>query len=221
MNTLNQLIYNIRTLIRDNKSDDLKFTDRNIEFWIKYIRTKLIRQDIQKGRSFSDNIVEYLPNIPLISVDKAEDNNITIGSNIIRTGVQLPKPISGNQQDMIISVSGLDRTYPISIMPKVQAIRNKYNKYGNKLPVAFYDNKYIYILGCNILLENITVAGIFEDPREVYNFNNPNGIYNPDLEEYPMEGHMIDMMNSIIKRNELDLYFQIPEDKVNDAQTNI
>src|SRR5690606_933743 len=99
--TLNKLIYNIRGLIRDNRADDLKFSDRQIEFWIKYLRTKLIRQDLNKGRSVSDNITEYLPKVDIISVDKAEDTGINIGSNIFRSSNPLPKPISTADKDMI------------------------------------------------------------------------------------------------------------------------
>lgn len=220
-NSLRHIIYNIRTLIKDRHSDDLKFTDRNIAYWIKYLRVKLIRQDYEKGRDPSDNITQSI-SVDVESVDTGSSISQTTGEFQIKSKTKLPKFISTYHRDLMLTVgSAIDESFNIIIQSKAKAIRNCKTKYGKKFPVAYLDNGYLYIIGCNFYIENVVVSGVFEDPEEVEKFNNPD--YNEDDfydKDYPLEGHMIDMINNIIKTNELNLYFQLPEDKVNDAQTN-
>lgn len=221
MNSLKHLIYNIRTLIKDVHSDDIKFTDRNIAYWIKYLRVKLIRQDFEKNRSISDNIIQEI-SVDLESVDKGQTKGVETGEFEIKSKTKLPKFISTYNKDLLLNISSyIDDEFVLIVQPKSVAIRNHNNKYGKKFPVAYLDNGYLYIKGCNFYIENILITGVFEDPMEAAKFNNPDitedDFYNMD---YPLEDHMIDMINSIIKSNELNLYFQLPEDKVNDAQNN-
>lgn len=224
--TLKELIYNIRTIIKDNHSDDIKFTDRNIAFWIKYLRTKLIRQDFDKGRQVSDVITQEL-NLNLELVDSAKNKGVEVGNLTLKSTTKIPVPISSNtgKGDLITSVIGNANTDDVILVyqSKNKAIRNRHNKYGKQFPVAYLDQGYIYVIGCNYYIENLRLYGVFEDPEDVYKFNNPNS--NIDYEsyldqEYPLEQHMIDMINSLIKSNELNLYFQLSEDKVNDSQNN-
>lgn len=220
-NSLKHIIYNIRTLIKDVHSDDLKFTDRNIAYWIKYLRSKLIRQDYEKNRSVSDNVIQEL-SVELELIDSGNSIGLETGDYIIKSKSKLPKFISTYKKDLLLNISSqIDDTFVVTIQPKSKSIRNKYNKYGKKYPTAYLENGYLYLKGCNFYIENILITGVFEDPLEVESINNPS-LSEDDLYDldYPIEGHMIDMINSIIKSNELNLYFQIPEDKVNDAQTN-
>lgn len=220
-NSLKHIIYNIRTLIKDRHSDDLQFTDRNIAYWIKYLRAKLIRQDYDRRRSISDNIIQELP-VELNIIDSGSGIGLETGDFIIKSTTKLPSFVSSHNKDLLLDISSeIDDEFVITIQPKSKAIRNKYNKYGSRYPVAYLDNGYLFIKGCNFYIENVLVTGVFNDPLEVESIKNPelteDQLY--DL-EYPIEDNMIDMINSIIKSNELNLFFQIPEDKVNDAQTN-
>ena len=52
MSTINQIIYNLRGLIKDSGSDDLKFTDRQLEYIINYVRAKLVAQEIDRGNLY-------------------------------------------------------------------------------------------------------------------------------------------------------------------------
>lgn len=221
MNSLKHLIYNIRTLIKDRHSDDIKFTDRNIAYWIKYLRVKLIRQDFDRNRSVSDNIIQEI-SVDLESIDKGQTKGIELDDFEIKSKQKLPKFISTQNKDLLLNISSsIDDEFVITIQPKSVATKNQNNKYGKKFPVAYLDNGYLYIKGCNFYIENVLITGVFEDPESATKFNNPNITENEFYEmDYPLENHMIDMINSIIKSNELNLYFQIPEDKVNDAQNN-
>lgn len=221
MNSLKHIIYNIRSLIKDRHSDDLQFTDRNIAYWVKYLRAKLIRQDIDKGRDISDSIKQEI-SVDFSSVDKGADIGLATGEFEIKSSTKLPKFLSSHNRDLLLNItSPIDPSFNVTIQPKAKAIRNCNNKYGKKFPVAYLDNGYLYILGCNFYVENLDIKGVFEDPEEAAKFNDPS-LSGDDFyeEDYPIEAHMIDMINNIIKSNELNLYFQVPTDKVNDAQTS-
>lgn len=220
-NTLRHIVYNIRTLIKDRHSDDLQFTDRNIAYWVKYLRAKLIRQGIDRGNSISDNITQEIP-VDFESIDTGSSSGVETGNREIKSSTKIPKFISSKNKDLLtVITSPVDDSFIVTIQPKSKAIRNHNNKYGRKYPVAYLDNGYLYIKGCNFYIENLDVTGVFQDPEEAARFNNPELTSDEFMDEdYPIEDHMIDMINSIVKSNELNLYFQIPSDKVNDAQTS-
>lgn len=216
--TLRKLVYNIRTLIKDVHSDDFKFTDRNIAFWIGYERAKIIKQEADKSRAISSNVIQHIV-VDVNVVDKGDRVGTKIDEGESRT-VELPTFVNSNKGNLIMSVYGLDNNI-ITLQSKSKAIRNKYNKYGKKFPVAYYDDKHIYFISCEMVGSRLSVEGVFEDPLEVLR------IQNPDLTEdelwdldYPIDDNTIDMINSLIKANELNLYFQLNEDKLNNAQNN-
>lgn len=216
--TLKKIIYNIRTLIKDRHSDDLNFTDRNIEFWVLYLRQKLISQSIDKGRPVSESIKQTLNNVTLEQIDSGKDTSLYTDIIQIRSKDKLPKFISTPNGDLILSVYGIDGVTVINLQPKARAIRNKYNKYMKQFPVAYLDKGYIYINGCSSILEHISIEGVFNNPSEVDKFN---GLTDEEIleKEYPIEGRMLDTIHDLIKEKELNLFYQIIDDKVNDAQT--
>lgn len=220
--TINELIYNVRMEIKDFKSDDIKLSDRNIEFLINFLRVKLIRQDVQKQKSTSPNYEQSLGVLELENVDKSEDSDFPTGTNILRSVKEIPTPIDVDGSELITGIYGLDGGNRIDFKPRVQAIKNSWTKYASKRLVAYYSGNRLYIVNCLNELENIIVDGVFENPREVAKFKKKDGepCYNPDVDRYPISGHMIDMMNSLIKRQELDLYFRLIEDKINDGQSD-
>lgn len=222
MLTLNQIIYNLRNLTRDSKSDDLKLTDRQYEFILSYLREKLIVQQLQKGRSISSNIKQDLGVIELEKIDRSEDSIIT-KKYILRSTVQIPQTVELDQKDLLTYVGGLDKQSPIAFKTKSYASRVKDLKYASKEMVAYLSDGYLYISGCsNPNLKYINVEGVFFSPREVFNFKKEDGspCYNPNTDRYPISGRMIDMINDIFKTKELNLILQIPEDLTNDSLAN-
>lgn len=222
MATINEIIYNIRMEIKDNRSDDIKLSDRNIEFLINFLRAKLIRQDVQKHKSISPNYEQSLGVIDLELIDSSEDPDFNTGSYILRSVKEIPTPIDVDGDELITKVSGLDGLSRIDFTSEAQANKRRWLKYASKRITAYYSGGRIYIAGCPTELRYITLEGVFENPREVANFKKKDGepCYDPNKDRYPISAHMIDMLNSLVKRQELDLYFQLIEDKINDGQSN-
>lgn len=218
--TIREIIYNFRGLLKIARPDDLTISDRQLEFQVNYLREKLIVQQLQKGRSISSNIKQDLGQVELIRLDQAE-GNITVGNDIFRTAVKVPQPIELDQKDLFTYIGGLDKESPIPYKTKAVATYNKYNKYASKDPIAYYNNGYIYITNCpNSLLKYINIEGVFSNPRDVHKFKFPNGnpCYNPDVDNYPISGRMIDMLNDLIKK-EMNIFLQVQEDTSNNADT--
>jgi len=219
--TINEIIYNLRNQIKQARPDDLQISDRQLEFICNYLREKLIVQQLQKGRSISSNIKQDLGQVPVTIVDKGEGSNLT-GRYIIRTTNKIPQPIELDQKDAITYVGGLDKQSFISFKTKAHVRYNQYNKYASKSPLAYYSEGYIYITNCpNSLLEYINIEGVFLNPRDVSKFKNADGTtcYNPDVDQYPISGRMIDTINQLIKKQELGEFLQLQEDTSNNADT--
>lgn len=217
--TIRELVYNLKELIKD-RSDDLILTDRHVEFVINYLREKLIVQQLQKGRSISSNIKQDLGEVALQRIDTNTGGLKVTDKTILRTTVTIPQPIELDQMDLITYIGGLDKQSPITYKTKANAKWNKYNKYASKEPLAYYSNGYIYITGCaNPGLKWINIEGVFLNPRDVHNFKNPDGTpcYNPDVDNYPISGRMVDTIMDLIKTKELNLFLQLVEDSTNNA----
>lgn len=217
--TENELVYNIRSQLKIARPDDLNISDRQILFMINYLREKLIVQQLQKNRSISSNIKQDLGQVPIEKVDK-NDGTLVTNKDIFKTVVKVPQPIEADQMDLFTYIGGLDKQSPIPYKTKANAKWNKYNKYASKEPLAYYSNGYIYITDCaNPLLKYINIEGVFLNPREVQKFKFPNGnpCYNPDVDQYPISGRMIDTINQLIKKQELGEFLQLVEDSTNNA----
>lgn len=217
---IKELVYNLRNQLKAVWSDDIKMSDRQIEFMINYIREKLIVQQLQKGRSISSNIKQDLGQVSIQRIDKAATGTILVGRDILRTTVIVPQPIELDQQDLFTYIGGLDKQSSIPYKTKATARWNKYTKYSSKESLAYYSNGYIYITNCsNPSLRYINIEGVFLNPRDVHNFKNPNGTpcYDPDIDNYPLSGRMVDTIMDLIKNKEYNLYLQLPTDETNNA----
>lgn len=220
--TLPQLVYNLRNIIRDNRSDDIKVTDRQLEFIINYYRARLIKQEVDKNRPVSSNIIQDLGKVPLTKMDMSEISGVVTGDNILRTTDEIPKLLELNQKDAIIYIGGLDKVSNIDFVTKAQSKWNRYNKYGSKLPTAYYRNGYIYIINFPKNTKFINIEGIFVDPREVSRYKT-DGImcYDITQDPYPMSEYMISTLTDMVVSKELTVFLQMTPDEVNDASDEI
>lgn len=202
--TLNQIIYNIRNLIKDSRSDDLKLTDRQLEYIINYVRARLIRQDLEKGRSLSDNVLQAL--------------TVSLSGTPLVSNV-LPTPLELHQSDAITYVGGADLTSPIQFTTRAQAGWKQHSKYAAKNDMAFLHEGKLHVLGTRAA-GPVTVVGIWEDPRAVYEYATPGTAYDGN-QEYPISFHMIQPLVELIVTKEINTFTQLKDDYVNDASSEI
>ncbi len=220
--TLPKIIYNLRNLIRDNRSDDIRVTDRQLEFIVNYYRAKLIKQDADKKRPISSNVIQDLGKVALTKMDISELSGIVTGDNILRTTSHIPKLIELNDKDAIMYVGGLDKVSSIDFISKTQSKWNRHSKYGSKLPTSYTRNGYLYVVNFPKNTKFINIEGIFANPREVALYKNAGiSCFNIDLDPYPISEYMISTINDMVLTKELSMLLSIHPDNVNDASEEI
>jgi len=218
--TLNQIIYNVRNIIKDNRSDDIKISDRQLEFILNYYRARIIKQEVDKNRPLSPNVIQDLGSVAVSKFDKSE--SITTGNPILRTTNLIPKVLDLSNTQSLTYVGSLDKTSSFDIVSKVRSRYNKYNKYGKSYSTAYYRNRYVYVEDCPKLLTAINVEGVFENPREAANYiNRDNPTYDFGNDNYPISEYMIPVINDLILSKEINVFIQSIPDNVNDASTEI
>jgi hypothetical protein len=221
--TLNQLTYDLLNKARGGiTSDDDILGYRQVQFWIKNTRALLIRQDIEKGRTISGNILQHIPCLDVIIADTSTcPCQIPTGCSILRTERRIPKPLEINNRDLITRVSSIEiDARPFSFMSLARIPWTGNNKYAKKNPKAFYFDGYIWIINSSPI-EKITVYGVFEDPTELGNYVACDG--NPcysDDDEYPISGWMIPMMQNLIVEKDLKVLLSTMPDMAGDAKAD-
>ncbi len=217
MTTFNQLKYDILRVASGGAiSDDTLISLRQIGFWIINTRAMLIRQDLDKKRSISDNIIQSLGCVPVTWVDAAQCCQLTVGCQILRTVDKIPKPIELSYRDLITRVGpvGVGKV-GYSLIPYARApfVSTKYN-----IPDAFYHDGYVFILN-SPFIEYISVEGVFEDPTEVAKFSTCDGLpcYSDD-DVFPISAHMIEAMKQIIMTTNIKTILSVPVDTTGDAK---
>ncbi len=72
--TLNEISYDLLETVRGTTrlSDDDSLSLELLQYWVINSRAKLIRDDLNKGRSLSENIVQTIPCIDVIEVSASE-----------------------------------------------------------------------------------------------------------------------------------------------------
>lgn len=220
--TLSQLTYDLLNMARGGTiSDDDNIGYRQVQFWIKNTRAMLIRQDIQKGRAISGNIIQKLPCLEVILVDASScPCTIPVGCHILRTKNRIPKPIEVDTKDMIIRVSSIEmNSKPYSFISLSRAPWTGNNKYAKRNPKAFYFDGYIWIINSSPI-ERITVYGIFEDPTELKQYVDCSSTpcYSDD-DPYPISAWMIPMMEKIIMETNFKIILGTTTDNTGNAKS--
>lgn len=224
MTTLRQIVYDLRNILRGGAlvSDDDPISDRQLEFWINAARAQLIRQQLDKGQTLSDNFTQTLPCVEVEQVDSSLDPDLTSGCYIVRTKQQLPKFIEAKEEDMVLRISTPRlgsipySLHPINALPYIE-----YNKFGKKIPKAFFNLGRVWIVNVPFI-EKISVTGVFEDPRELAEFNDCADAPCFSMDSvYPISNQMLD----ILKRLIIDTHFKFVQkplsDNTNNAQNNL
>lgn len=221
MITLNQLVYNLKNLIRGGRlSDDEMISDRQLEFIINYTRAVLIKRDIDKGKKIDDQLIQSLGHVKVKLAHPSECTDLAVGCKILKTEKALPKSIESNYANLITYVGTVSGAKSYQFATEARSRWSKFDKYTSKLPRAFYRGGYVFITE-NKVMTTISIKGVFEDPREVASFIDCNGApcYTVDS-PYPIPAYMIAPLNEMILNKEFRLAALSPTDTTNNARAD-
>lgn len=221
MATLNEIIYILKNEINDY-SNDYKVSNRQFEFMINYLRATLIKRDVDKKKTLSSNVIQNLGPVPTSPHNITDNPNIPAG-NILCTTDTIPHPIETNDKDIFTYIGGLDRRSPYEFTNRSYGLHwSAFNKYTSGLKRSYFRDSKIYVTGDNSLpVDHIWIEGVFEDPRDVYNYmlahKDPACTVAFEEMPYPLSEYMIETMTTMIKKGELDMKFTQPRDNVNNG----
>ena len=211
--TLDEIAYNLLNILRGGRSsNDEHISVNQIKFNIQHYRAMFIRRDYARNGVVSKTLEQDLGCIPLVKVDGSRCCNLPSDCPVFRTNVKMPKPVRFNLQDAFTFIGKPDGTGAI---PKVEPYMVEfllYDKYTSDKPKYYMIDEYIYVYNPNGM-EYINVRGVFEDPREVHNFNTCDGSCYDPQSDYPLPADMLSAINMGLLQGELQLLSSAPTDK--------
>lgn len=216
MATQRELIYTVKSILRGGLiTDDDKISDRQVAFLIDAARATLLRQQINKGQSLSDNNVQTIKCLAVDSTDTSFDSTIPLGCKVYKTVQQIPKPIEGKNKDLITAIGSSEfGGFTYEFVPYTRVPYMTYTRF--KRPFATLFNNFIYIIDAPYT-EHISVTGIFEQPNDIINYDDCAGNACFDWDStYPMSSHLVDPAIKMVVE-ELSLSVKMPQDKTNSS----
>lgn len=225
MPKLKEIVYQMKNLISGGtQSDDVDISDRQLVFIINYYRAKLIRQDMDKGRSLNSNLAQSLGKVSLIESPKNECSEV-LGCKVYRTTNQIPKPVELQLSNAYLYVGGNDGSSPFLQSNYNRIKYDRYSPYTAQLPRWYEVNGYIYIVAPERRgLVNMNIVAVFENPLEANRIRctNLNESCDDELDfEYPISINMLDIINKMVIDSEFKILLGLPEDTTNNSQDKV
>jgi hypothetical protein len=230
MSTLNEIAFDLLTIVRPKISDDSDIDIRQIKFWIKNQRALWIRNELNKFRTIDSELIQTIC-AELEEVDPSDCCGIDIGCDkIMRTVKDIPSTIELHAKEAILRVAGINKlTKPFSYIDYSRVPFAGNSRFNTDEVYSFLHNKRMYIFSKKNpeykFLENISIRGVFEDPEEAAKFKDCNSglpCYSDD-ERYPIKAWMIPAMKEYILKSNLFIQAQAESlaDNSNNANSDV
>lgn len=228
MATLNEIAYDILSIMRPQGSDDSDLEISQIKFWIKNQRALLVRNEVNKNRTIDADILQTVCS-DLEEVDSSICCGIELGCPILRTKTKIPKTVELHFKEAITRVGPVNiKGKPFSYISYDRVPWAANGRFNTKLIYAFLHDEYIYVYSKDpkyLSLKTISFRGIFEDPEEVRNFKDCDGVpcYSDD-DPYPIKTWMLPAIKELILNGNLKLQSQAEyaqADVDNNAASNV
>jgi len=214
---VNQHVYAIKNLISAGpSSDDLRITNALILHFLNVVRSRLIKDTINKYFYISDQSYQNLC-VKLQKSSFHECCNITFDyCPILKSTLPLPTLLQskfGNN----MKVTDLEGR----ILPEINLTQVLYSKYSDLPPITgyFINNNHLFIVG-NTSLDTVLINALFDDPEAIQEINCPSntGEDCAYLEaEFPIDSDLVAMLYEMTL-NLLFIHLKIPNDITNNAR---
>ena len=220
--SLDTIITDLLNIIRGSKiSQSETISRRQVEAWVNFYRSILIKQDLDKGKMPNPDYIQEIPSLKLEVADLTAGSTFESGKYLMRTILELPETIDLNHKSGFMYVGTIDGN-EMQFVPEGRTKWQKYKRFTNNVPLVFLRNKRLYV-DTVTPIQYITVRGIFEVPTEVSNFMNPNSdvVYSTYRDRYPMPSNWVPIVKEMILSKELGILASTPSDNVNDGANNM
>jgi hypothetical protein len=212
LTTLNSISEHIAFLLKEPLNIELR---QNIKASVKYWRAALIRRDVTRN-GLSDEFLQRIY-IDLIKVDKADACNFNLDCLILKTKIEIPKPIRLNN-DILFKFVGTVNGKPFTFVEYEEIPYTAYNKFTSKVIRYNYTNNYIYIFG-NTKLKKLAIQAIFSNPEDINTSCDILDCYNDD-KPFPIAEDMLQQIVQGILSTEYRLINQGDDEVEIDTDIN-
>ena len=217
MSTLREIVYDIYNVMRGGKTNDTELISyQQLEFIVKNTFATLIRQDLNKGRTISENLISHIYGLKMEVVDTSDIPsclNMFTGCYIVKSVKQLPKPMEVADRDLILSIQpGEIQSQNYTVIPRARLSYINYNKWTKNKPFAFLRDRWVYLIN-DPNTEYITVEMVLEDATvlsEYIDCSTGNSCYD-ETTPYPVSNWMIETCKQMILKNS-EIILQTPTD---------
>lgn len=210
MATLNEIAYDLLSIVRPQLSDDSDIDLRQIKFWINNQRSLWIRNELNRKRSIDSDIVQTIC-IDLEEVNASDCCGIELDcSTLLRSTKPLPETIELHNKQAIVRVAPVDKTvkgFSFVDYLRVPFVGN--GRFNKENIFAFLHDKYLYLYSKHNprykFLTNASVQAVFEDPTEAANFRDcsTGDVCYTDDSPYPIKSWMIPALKEAILKSNL------------------
>jgi len=205
MTTLNHIVYDIKGALRGGTlpalMDDDPLMDDHIKFKIHNTRALLIRQDLNKGNSISDNITQTLSCIEMELVDSSECPELPSTCKIYRSVQKIPQFAETEFDDIVVGIRNVDvlsDTFDLFHLARAADIVKNPGRVPHRGGIAFFKERYLYIVNYKKLLRKVSIDAVFDNPEEVIYFQGYTEECSPVDNRYPISQWMIKPLSDIV-----------------------
>ncbi len=215
MITKNHLIYEVLSFESSGSLPNSMTISPELAYeWIVETRSKLIGQSLNNKDQINDSFIQYIPSVDLIQTDSSTCCDVNSGCLLLKSVQKIPSTIDTFRDNWLVSVvtplgQNINKTNPI------KQRYSKFNKFTKNIKQWFIKDDYLYIIN-DILLDKVSVSGLFEFPEDVARFTCSGTPCFDDDSDYPVSTTMASQIISIIIKEKLTPFLQMPSDVSND-----
>lgn len=194
--TLNEIVYNLADIV--GKQDVPHFVER-LKFNVMYYRALLIRRDQERNSYLPEQFMQSFC-MEMEKVDASQCCDIKVDCIIMKSKKKLPSPIrlkNGSPLAYVGTIDNLKSYAPMSVgeLPFVSS-----STFTGKIARYFVQEEYLYIINAKPL--KVNVKGIFEDPRDLLEFDCDGDCYSDDS-AFPITADMVQRITQSLLAGEL------------------
>lgn len=226
--TLNEIAYDLLNLIRAGRSvAGETISIDQIKFWVVNSRAQLIRNEANKQRTIDPELIQDLGCLELEAVDAALCCNVSVDCNVVRTKKKIPGFIEINQKPLVTRVGPINRTSPQYDFIPIERLPFEFqNKFTKNQIKSYIHGDYIYLAGHKdnpdvFALSYVNIAGVFEDPRSIADFECENEACYSDDGSFRIKRWMIEQMKAQILQLDLQTIAGSFTDKTSDSKLDL
>lgn len=217
MITLRKIVYDISELL-NIESDDSRFSEDHIAYMVHNKRNALMKNYMAKlNKEFPKAAIQSL------CMSLEQDDNCFDDQTVVKSILKLPSTLNNTGRSNIIRAYGKNMHF-IKNMNIIDYVRLPYVKHGKfnskQVYIAVDPDDYLIIYNTDdrhLLMEDIRIEGIFEDPEEAYNLSCEENEKDFWDTPYPLESALVDMLKTEVVK-ELTTKYKVPTDEINDGE---